>query len=380
MDNGLREKNIAPSLDEWRSLYEAAAEFKKIAPWIWMWDSDMFAVENPGNKETGYCCVLGRNREVFGLAVYLGAEGLVGYLKVYSGEVGPGDPDALHTKKCLLASFDDKKYLANDGLAVIKQLGLQFCGKNGWTQFQSYQPGYLPWQLTRDEALFLTICLQQVKEVALRFKDSPDMFEVSRPGYYFTRIAKKEKDALKWRDEWHKPTFMREIVVIRQAIDESRMAKIAQLKKQQKMVWEIDFFYAPAHVAEKGRKPYFPLVFLWVDQHSYFIFSTQLTTPDKYRIEFIEYCLRAFESAKILPEEIQVRKAELFAYLQPLTQRLGARLKLAEELIAVDDARRSMKEFLDSKSEPYSIGGPKTGRNEPCSCGSGKKYKRCCGA
>lgn len=23
--------------------------------------------------------------------------------------------------------------------------------------------------------------------------------------------------------------------------------------------------------------------------------------------------------------------------------------------------------------------GPKIGRNEPCPCGSGKKYKRCCG-
>ncbi|MEA3241887.1 MAG: SEC-C metal-binding domain-containing protein, partial [Pseudomonadota bacterium] len=22
---------------------------------------------------------------------------------------------------------------------------------------------------------------------------------------------------------------------------------------------------------------------------------------------------------------------------------------------------------------------PKTGRNEPCPCGSGKKYKKCCG-
>ncbi|MHB1743751.1 MAG: SEC-C metal-binding domain-containing protein [Acidobacteriaceae bacterium] len=23
---------------------------------------------------------------------------------------------------------------------------------------------------------------------------------------------------------------------------------------------------------------------------------------------------------------------------------------------------------------------PKVGRNEPCPCGSGKKYKKCCGA
>lgn len=25
------------------------------------------------------------------------------------------------------------------------------------------------------------------------------------------------------------------------------------------------------------------------------------------------------------------------------------------------------------------ISGPKAGRNEPCPCGSGKKYKKCCG-
>jgi uncharacterized protein len=29
--------------------------------------------------------------------------------------------------------------------------------------------------------------------------------------------------------------------------------------------------------------------------------------------------------------------------------------------------------------EPYERAGPKVGRNNPCPCGSGKKYKRCCG-
>jgi len=29
---------------------------------------------------------------------------------------------------------------------------------------------------------------------------------------------------------------------------------------------------------------------------------------------------------------------------------------------------------------PYERAGPKVGRNDPCPCGSGKKYKRCCGA
>jgi uncharacterized protein YecA (UPF0149 family) len=28
--------------------------------------------------------------------------------------------------------------------------------------------------------------------------------------------------------------------------------------------------------------------------------------------------------------------------------------------------------------EPYVRPGPKVGRNDPCPCGSGKKYKKCC--
>ena len=32
-----------------------------------------------------------------------------------------------------------------------------------------------------------------------------------------------------------------------------------------------------------------------------------------------------------------------------------------------------------TREQPY-IAPPKVGRNEPCPCGSGKKYKKCCGA
>ncbi|MFZ5426389.1 MAG: YchJ family protein [Thermodesulfobacteriota bacterium] len=39
--------------------------------------------------------------------------------------------------------------------------------------------------------------------------------------------------------------------------------------------------------------------------------------------------------------------------------------------------------YLDGKvkssKEPVVASGPKVGRNDPCPCGSGKKYKKCCG-
>jgi len=33
-----------------------------------------------------------------------------------------------------------------------------------------------------------------------------------------------------------------------------------------------------------------------------------------------------------------------------------------------------------SPAQPYQKSGPKVGRNDPCPCGSGKKYKKCCGS
>ena len=32
-----------------------------------------------------------------------------------------------------------------------------------------------------------------------------------------------------------------------------------------------------------------------------------------------------------------------------------------------------------ASEEEESAGAPKVGRNDPCPCGSGKKYKKCCG-
>jgi uncharacterized protein YecA (UPF0149 family) len=37
------------------------------------------------------------------------------------------------------------------------------------------------------------------------------------------------------------------------------------------------------------------------------------------------------------------------------------------------------EEDVWESQQPYVKKQPKIGRNEPCPCGSGKKYKKCCG-
>ncbi len=55
-------------------------------------------------------------------------------------------------------------------------------------------------------------------------------------------------------------------------------------------------------------------------------------------------------------------------------------IKLAPETIAdcVDALHRGRLEALASQ-RTADRQGPKAGRNDPCPCGSGKKYKKCCG-
>jgi uncharacterized protein YecA (UPF0149 family) len=43
-------------------------------------------------------------------------------------------------------------------------------------------------------------------------------------------------------------------------------------------------------------------------------------------------------------------------------------------------ARTAAIAALEAASQPFRRTAPKVGRNDPCPCGSGKKYKRCCGA
>ena len=52
-----------------------------------------------------------------------------------------------------------------------------------------------------------------------------------------------------------------------------------------------------------------------------------------------------------------------------------------EEWNAIFDADKQKELYKEQKaSQTVRNEGPKIGRNDPCPCGSGKKYKKCCGA
>lgn len=340
--------DISPSLQEWTALYEAAIEFKKVECWNWMQDSDIFGVKNPATGEIGYCCILGRLGDYFGLAVYLGTEGFKGYLKLQLGDPESGI-ETFMLQKCLMAAFRDRTALQKPDLEQIKKLGLKFRGRNEWPLFRSYLPGYHPWYLTSEEAKFLTLALHQAVDVALRFKEDPDMLEPLDDVYVFVRVPEEETDELRWHDEWLKPPLIEEEAeFVAEPVDEVRLDRLKRIARHEQGTWEIDYFYIARGARDGKGRPYYPYAFIWVDHHSGFIYHSLIVKPSKpeYRSEFMEEFLSFIENTEVVPDRIMVSKEELFQLLEPVTSVLDIELKRSRELKEIEQVKAGMLEFF----------------------------------
>lgn len=314
-----------------------------------MWDSDLFGVRNLENGEIGYCCILGKSGEFFGLEVNLGTEGLVGYMKFLSGEVDESDPDIMHLKKSLLTSFVNRSELTKEDCEVIKKLGLSFRGPHSWPQFRSFRPGYFPWHLTKKEAQFLILCLEQSLEVLTLFKKNPNILLPPEEKYIYVRVPKKKGQKIQWRAEWLEPEPLERTFFMAKSIDEERLRKIEDRAFPIQKTWEIDTFYAPVYVREKGKRPYFPAMFLCVDQESRYVLQSHITNPEEKYFKFAEPFLVTLETHGLLPYEILVRREELFILLQSFTERLNIKLRRIDRLKTIEEVRRHMQDFFQKK-------------------------------
>ena len=334
-----------PSTEEWRNLYAEAMELKKIECWNWMEDSDLFGVRNPENGEIGYCCVLGAQGDVFGLTVYLGEEGLNGYLKIQSGEIQPEDMDVIYIQNCLVASFDDRKFLEKEDLKVIRALRMKFRGPKAWPLFRRYQPGYQPWFLNREEALFLTVALQQTRGVALRFKEDRNLLTPPFHDHHLIRVPQREGTHLRWSDEWLGPSPSKDRLLEIPPVDELRLQRIKKRASKRPEIWESDLFYAP-FVVHEGEKPFFPCIFLWVDHQSGLVLRHHLAKQEKCKEEYQNEFLTFIEKTKVYPKELIVKREEGLKLLEPIARKLEIKLTLANRLMALEEAREDMEHFF----------------------------------
>ncbi len=298
---------------------------------------------------TIYCSVMGRLGEHYGLAVHKGTHGLEGLFSILDGKIEPTLMGALQAQNCLMASFEDRKYLSNNDLKIIKKLGLKFRGPNSWPLFRDYTTGYHPWYLNSSDVRFLTLALEQTVHIYRRIGEDPDLLIGREDSHYLVRVL--GSDGIEWKDEWLYPEpptpDTRDIDFGEVPELKDLMGRIRKNKNPGIDTWEIGTFFSPKGVKEGSERPYYPKMFVYADNGMGLMLSFLLAEPTHYQAIFLHHFLSYLAEADELPGKIITSNEEIISLLLPFAEELDIDLIKADRLPVVEEFRNEMAEYME---------------------------------
>lgn len=339
-----------PSLiQKWQRLYELAVQFKEKKYWEWMYDSDLFGIQNPKTGEVGYCCVMGNLGEHYALAVYSGTEGLGSYFQLAEQDPDNPDPQVFFSQKCLQVSFENREQLHKEDHEIIKKLGLKFRGANNWPLFRNYSPGYLPWFINEEEIDFLTLLIPQAINVCDRAAEDLDVLKPPREAQLLVRVAEAKGKEWIWRDEWQIPALPAP-EHIDLPLDQIRLQKLLKTAQPVDAIWEFDYFHFPEGVRDSNKgRPYFPLMLIWADHRSSMILSHEISRPAEYRSLILNQFMKLIERSGAIPREIWLQQPDAWSIIEAPAKFLGIKLKSTSNLKAIEDIYNHMIGFFGGR-------------------------------
>ena len=101
----------------------------------------------------------------------------------------------------------------------------------------------------------------------------------------------------------------------------------------------------------------------------------------------VQYRIEGADMFDEMINQIKLQVTKIILYLHRTEMKMQSNVKITGASLD-NSAVNSINDFgesvnptktSDSKPQPIVNDGPKVGRNDPCPCGSGKKYKNCCG-
>src|SRR5664280_1102542 len=74
------------SIETFRALCAAATDFFALSPWEYLTDSNLFAIHDPATSQVRLASIMGNAKQVYGLIVHRGEQGLRWALKIISND------------------------------------------------------------------------------------------------------------------------------------------------------------------------------------------------------------------------------------------------------------------------------------------------------
>lgn len=319
-----------------------AKKFSQLAPWQWLDDDQIFAVQLPKTGEFAYCSVMGGAGEEFGLSAFIGEEGLNFLLRVLKGS-GLEHDDIIENRSFVL-SFCDREELGPEDYHLIKQAGFNFRGRRQWPMFRSLVPGYHPFPLNQEEAEQFSIIMERVISVCERSEHQIEIKDdFAGRETVFAQVAGADGSWLDGMVKVELTVQKREPAALH--IGDLELQRVKSGKKRLNASLEIGLFYTPSPVQEKpDDRPFYPKVFVVAERkREMIIFHDMIAQGDK--VSQVQHAfVRFLGSLDGIPREIWVEN-HTHQLLKPVADRLGIKLFAADRLPIVEDVKASMFKF-----------------------------------
>lgn len=341
LSEGVWEQPIE-QIGDFHNLLLLAKKFNELAPWRWLSDDQIFAVQSPQTGEYFYCSVMGALGEEFGLAAFRGEKGLQ-YLKtvLFSSSY---DEDFIYQNNSIVLSFCNRDELEPEDYNLIKREGLTFRGKKQWPMLRSFVPGYYPWLLSDEEAEIFSVILERAIDICGRsanvvvipeFDGEGECFAQSNVGgiWQDATISLKTGKAAKTSSKLH--------------INELALQKIKANYRRFNVPLEIGTFFSPSPVQETPtERPYFPVVLVAAERKNGMIVSHEMFSQENLekniQTAFIDIC----EKLNAVPREIWI-KNELHLILKPILEKLKISVVEIENQPIIQEIKRGMHQFYN---------------------------------
>lgn len=305
---------------DWAPLLTLADQLKKLKPWEYFYDSEIIVIEDPITNEFYFVSILGAAGQEFGIAVYIGMEGLQQLEQLFQNSL---TEDFYFDLRSLTVSYTDRDELTSDDYKLIKEYGFTFRGKKNWIQFRSYVPGFFPWLPLHAEVESLKLILEQTIEMVHLRKQGWN-YPSLPPHQYLLRHIDKQKN--KWQESvvsFNKPDVEHdEIYVDLNDLDFKKLQK----KKISNMEVEFDLFYLPHAVKEEfDERPYYPCVVVAIDTQSGLVIFQDVLPMPKNEFSAQNILIEFLQSIDHKPKVVHVTP-QIASYVKVLTKKLGIQI------------------------------------------------------
>lgn len=339
---GFTMKNEA-ALKEWGELYAVASRIGERKPWERFWDMDLIGVQDGDEEDTVFFSVLGRGGECYGIAVYEGYSALNQYMMMLLQEtLNLSAEYAMYNQRNLTCYWGSREELSEAQRKTIRELGYKYRGKNKWLYFQSFEPGYAPYNLNRDEVLRMTEHLKNL-EFVLQQHEQSEVAVDFKSGNMLSCTFGAEKKTWEIKE---KPLPFIEYQFGKLVItEEELLLELKQIPKS-KMILEVDISYLGAAIKDKKYdRPINPGLCLIAEARSGMMLKCRMRDPGEDMVialaeEMVEFIFRFG-----VPKELRVSNVIVQAGLMQMCETCGIELCRVEKLEAIDNFMTEMERF-----------------------------------